>query len=224
MTGRRRMIICLAVVVGLLSAASVSNASTPPTGSVTGMVLLDGQPLAGVEVFLGILPGPYNPEFEARYTCTDDTGAFEFPDVPLEHQLISAVGPEVYPAIPCDNPKFFDPTTTPQRPLVAQFFNHHNSRIFDSFAAPAVIRYDVVRLPNDHPGTNNLARQALNFCYDHVDTDKALSFLAKHLEMVDKLVAKGHLDPAAAQLMRDYGDVLTVNFAGGCEQLVPSGA
>ena len=110
----------------------------------------------------------------------------------------------------------------PQRPLVAQFYDHHNFRGFDVFSAPATIGYDVIRLPNEHPGTNNMLRQALSFCYDKVDNDKALDFFEKFKSSIDKMEAKGKLSPANAQVMRDYADVLDFNFSVGCETLVSS--
>ncbi len=94
--------------------SSVAMAQTGDT--ISGHVLYeDGTPVEGVEVFLGLS----GDSFEARYTCTDASGYYEFtgvPDVPL----LSAVGPDIDDRDICSRPYFTDSL---YNPIVIQYFD-----------------------------------------------------------------------------------------------------
>jgi heat shock protein HslJ len=84
-------------------------------GRVYGQVLHAGQPLANVEVFLGIFSDP----FEAHHMCTDADGLFEFTDVPTNMMYVAATGRSVS-GLACENGDFVNAEGIP---LVTQFWD-----------------------------------------------------------------------------------------------------
>ena len=227
MHGRRRAWLA-ATVVALLAAVLLvlpfgSASVAQGTGAVSGVVRLDGQPLAGVAVFLGV-------NSTDRHTCTDANGAFVFTNVPLHTLLVAATGPGVQ-LHGCPNEKFVDQAAVPARPLLTQFYDHVNGfPPFPSFQITADkfdVNFDVTRLPNDVPSLTADARSALNACYDDLDPSAATAQAEAFLDEVDARETGGDLDAATAALMRVFGNNLVFVFGtdacrGGVERLAGS--
>jgi len=192
----------LVVPIGVSSAAEDG-------GVVSGVVLLDGQPVVGAEVFLGM------PD-SALHACTDTDGAFEFTDVPFDSPLISATGPGVQ-LDGCANEKFLDPGAL-DRPLIVQYYDHRDSG-FDGFQVSAAdpaksdVNFDVIRLPNVIPQLTADALGALSSCYDSHDPVGATTEIQAFLTQVDDKETGGELDGATAARMRTYGNSLLFVFS-----------
>ncbi len=127
-----------------------------PIGEIRGTVLLDGQPLSDVEVWVN---GPiFNGERYNWYVCTDANGEFvveKTPPGPVDG-FISATGPSV--AIGCANAEFLDENGVP---LMVQFWDHVDGIPeatffdFDPLAQPhgnpyIELQYDIVRATAMH--------------------------------------------------------------------------
>jgi PKD repeat protein len=110
--------------------------------TIQGQVLLDGEPLPGVEVF------SYTPGGKPHYRCTDENGGFKFflSNVEKWSDYIGATGKSV--ALACPNADFLDPVGIP---LMTQYYDGHNGiRIFDpvhtGFEIPvSTMNFNVIR-------------------------------------------------------------------------------
>ncbi len=99
--------------LSLILTAAVSTAAADATGTVSGTVMLDGNPLPDVEVFLWVgFP---------RLTCTDADGEFMFADVPFNVGLLSATG--VGSPERCNNWRFRAPDGID---VLVQFYDGHD--------------------------------------------------------------------------------------------------
>jgi hypothetical protein len=112
----------------------VSISGIAATGVVNGIVRHDGDPLPGVEVWLG----------GARYQCTAGDGTFSFTDVPTGVSLVAATGPAV--SLPCANADF---TNSLGQPLAVQAWDHKRANeAWDNFTLSngevKLIDFDVV--------------------------------------------------------------------------------
>lgn len=107
---RRILALIAAGLLAVLCVPATVDAAAEATGTFRAVVKYktsDGnEPLAGVEVFLGIEGA------ESMSGCTDDRGVAEFLDVPARSDLISATGVAVSPLRETDcmtNPDFRNP-------------------------------------------------------------------------------------------------------------------
>ncbi|HLC05478.1 MAG TPA: carboxypeptidase regulatory-like domain-containing protein [Anaerolineales bacterium] len=105
-------------------------------GTVAGLVLHDGEPVGGAEVWLGGLA--------QTHTCTATDGSFQFLDVPFGEGYVSATGRSTI--LSCSNPTFLDPEG---HPLQTQFWDHHDTVVLDEFvlypwSPELVLHFDVV--------------------------------------------------------------------------------
>ncbi len=204
----------LVAVLVVVPSPSAFGAQT--AGTVSGTVERNGRALAGVEVYLGVLANTSHDE-EARYTCTGASGEFEFDGVPFDRTLISATGPEVQPAVPCANRKF---VTHGGFPLVPQRFDGQNAGVSDQFslseAQPAkAIQYDVIRLPTRNRYLVFTARAALFAFYDLGNVDVANFFIGLYSQRVQRLIDNGRISGERADILAEYGDVISLVFAIG---------
>jgi len=206
MAGRSQFAIALVLVFGLLTiGVAASGASSPTTGSISGTVMLDGEPLAGVSVSIWT---PFEPEMGGWDTCTDGNGDYEISDVPLDVEFFSGVGAS-FGVLECENAKYFDLAGHPPWPLVKQFYDHSNLSVLaeppTAFSAPRTdIDFDVIRLPDDSRAIVSFARRAKVFCFDRADGVMARSFLDKMTREINRGEDEGRIDPATAELYRSY--------------------
>jgi hypothetical protein len=204
----KRIVVGAALAVLLLVVPLGASSAAEDGGVVSGVVLLDGQPVAGAEVFLGIAGS-------ALHVCTDSDGAFEFTDVPFDSPLFSATGQGTQ-LDRCANDKFLDPAAD-DRPLVVQFFDHRDSGVdeFQISAADPVksdVDFDVVRLPNVIPQLTADAVGALSSCYDSHRPIQATAQIQAFLDEVNARETGGELDGATAARMRAFGNNLVFVF------------
>jgi hypothetical protein len=136
--GMRRLLVVVSVAVLFVSLV-VYSASAADPGTVEGAVYFEGEPLPGVEVFLGtggVLP--------PMHVCTDGSGRFKFTGVPAGAPLVSATGPAV--ALPCANAEFVSPTGFPMK---TQYYDHNNAFLWDTFTIASnetrYVHFDVFR-------------------------------------------------------------------------------
>ncbi len=112
-----------------------------PIGEIRGTVLLDGQPLSDVEVWVN---GPiFSGERYNWYVCTDLNGEFvvqKVPPGPVD-DFISATGPSV--AIGCANAEFLDENGVP---LMVQFWDH-----VDGIPEATFFDFDPLAQPHGNP-------------------------------------------------------------------------
>jgi phosphonate transport system substrate-binding protein len=112
-----------------------------PIGEIRGTVLLDGQPLSDVEVWVN---GPiFNGERYHWHVCTDLNGEFvvqKVPPGPVDG-FISATGPSV--AIGCANAEFLDENGVP---LMVQFWDH-----VDGIPEATFFDFDPLAQPHGNP-------------------------------------------------------------------------
>ncbi len=206
---RRLLTLLTAMMLGVGMMPGVASAED--AGSVSGTVRLDGVPLAGVAVTLW--------GDEVRTTCTDANGEFEFSELPLNTEFFAATGPDW--DFGCENAKFFDPASNPNRPLMPQFYDHSNSSALvvppTAFFAPnAEINFDVIRLPVDRLAINNDARLAMIYCFDEADANTARAFIDRLLDKVDKDEGKGKIGSVAANRYRTYAAIVTWSWGVTC--------
>jgi hypothetical protein len=135
---RSRLILLVSSVVFLMVVGTVPTVAAV-TGTVEGAVYFEGEPLPGVEVFLGT-GGALPP----MHVCTDAGGRFKFTGVPAGATLVSATGPAV--ALPCANAEFVSPTGVP---LKTQYYDHNNVFAWDTFTVGSgetkYVHFDVFR-------------------------------------------------------------------------------
>lgn len=210
----RLWVVFALLVTAFVVLPSPSAFGVQTTGTVTGTVERNGRPLAGVEVFLGISPGPANSEFENRYACTNANGEFEFAGVPFDQGLISATGPEVQPAVPCSNRKF---VTRRGFPLVPQFYNGNNTRVFDTFtlsetSPTAALDYNIIRLPTRNRYLVFTARAALASFYDFGSVPAAEFFLDLYSARLQRMIDAGRVSGEQADILVGYAEVLRLDF------------
>ncbi len=205
MDHKRALPILLLVFLMSILVIGVASANNGSDGTVSGTLLLDGEPLAGVQVFLGINPGI--PTFEARSTCTDSSGVFRFENVPFNTPLISIAGLDAN--VPgCDNAKFVDPTSNPEHPLLGKIL------LIGTIEADTIIDpVEVPRFPDEEPGLTAHIRSALKFCYDKHKNDKAVKQVNIYLRQVDEMESEGVLDSETADWYRSYGGDLLFQFS-----------
>jgi hypothetical protein len=204
------MVFLMSILV--MGGASADNGSD--YGTISGTLLLDGEPLVGVQVFLGINPPFGNPGFEGHSTCTDLSGVFKFENVPFNTPLISVTGLDG--RVPgCDNGKFVDPTSNPEHPLVGTILLRFGTMIEANTVIDPV---EVPRFPDEEPGLTAHVRSALKFCYDKHMNDEAVKQVDTYLRQVDEKEVEGVLDSDAADWYRSFGDGLLFqfSFAGNC--------
>lgn len=133
-----RRLLVVASVAALSFSVGVSAVSAADTGTVEGAVYFDGEPLVGVQVFLG------NPGLQ-MFMCTGADGRFKFVDVPAGVTLASATGAGVDAG--CSNSQFLSPTGTPLR---TQVYDHdHGGVSADNFTLVSGetmhVQFDVFR-------------------------------------------------------------------------------
>lgn len=208
----KKLFLAIAVIV-LLGITPLQAAAQGASGSISGVVRLDGKPLANVEVFVGGFPEP-----GALYTCTDRQGSFEFNDLPLDVEYISAVGIEVAPDVPCRNPYFFDLRHKPNQPLLLEFFEDHTGvREFDGILLDtenpsAYIEYNVSPWPTqDHGNLTNLVKNSVVHFHDGFVVNgncnryaRAQDFLDHFIQRVGRLENRGQLSETQASLLTTY--------------------
>jgi len=205
----------LVATLMVLPAPSAFGAQS--AGTVSGTVERNGRPLAGVEVYLGVLADSSNPTAQDLYTCTNSQGEFEFTNVPFDRSLVSATGPEVQPAIPCANRKF---VTHGGFPLVPQRFDGQNAGVSDQFslseAQPTkVLTYDVIRLPTRNRYLVFTARASLFAFYDLGRPDLATFFIDRYSQRVQRLIDAGRISGEQADILLAYGDVIRLVISIG---------
>ena len=120
-----RRALVLAIVVVLFSSLMAASALAADQGVVEGAVYAEGEPLVGVEVFLG-------GDGAARYVCTDASGRFRFTGVTADVPLVAATGPAV--SLPCVNGAFVDANGAPLR---VQFYDTKHDGAGDTFSVGA---------------------------------------------------------------------------------------
>lgn len=151
---------------------------------------MDGEPLAGVEVFAG----------PTSYTCTDSNGRYEFT---VASTGFIASGPQVDEDSGCSNPRFVDSDGTPLMAAKAPGF----------VEAPAVVDLSVERLPMEKPGFYQKLKSALNNCYAG-DGVSAADLLDGFDEKVDRALDKSKVSQAAADKYKEYaGDLRFISGA-----------
>lgn len=210
------LVLAVAVVVAPVAAndaASGSAVLARQGGSVTGEVLLDGNPLAGVEVWIG--------EFgsgglaASHYACTDASGEFTISGVSLSTDLRAAVGIEVNHAQPCSNPLYLDLSHAPRGlPLLTQYWNGKNAEApgdsftLDSSETSQHLEFNVVPWPiADQPVLINTLLNAIEQFHDG-RPDQAIRRAEHFRRQVDRLERRGTLSAAEADDLRDYTDNL----------------
>ena len=173
-----------------ISVSAVANGGD----TISGTVSLDGEPLAGVEVFIG-------PDI---HTCTDSNGRYE---VAVGSTGFIASGPQVDASSGCSNPRFIDSDGTPLMVAKAPGF----------VVAPAVVDLSVERLPSDIPGFYQKLRSALNNCYNG-DGASTADLLNGFDEKVDRALNKHNpkLSQDAADDYRAYAEDLRFISGGVC--------
>ncbi len=184
---RTRFLISLVLAI-LLTALPLASAGADGEGEVTGTVTLNGQPLAGVEVFLAA--------GKALYTCTDENGEFEFADV--DEFFYAATGPAV--ALDCENAKFVDDEGNPLQVAIDD----------DGGWAGATVDFNVEPLPEDHRGTFNRLSLALGNCYD--GNGAAAADILADFEVPEKLA------PELAEIYLSYAGTLRFVAQTVCPQ------
>ena len=213
-----KQLVGIGFVAVLLITPMIRVAAQGGVGSVTGVIELDGNPLVGVEVFLGINPPRGAPGFEARSTCTDSTGVFAFHDVPLGQPLISVTGQGG--EVPgCDNPKFVDPSSHPPHPLVPETLIGFGTVLEGDHDIGTV---EIERLPDERRGLVILARSALWACYDRGNHHWAARIVEFFLQRVDVLEERGKLDPDNADLLRTWGGSMMFGLENNINEFCPA--
>ena len=176
------------------------------TGVLFGRLEVDGLPLAGVEVFLGITVSGIRAR---RFTCTDATGTFVFSGVPLDSPLISFTGPSAERN--CDNYLFVDPDASPSHPLA----------ITQVLRADQGIRGDrnlgVLAVPR-LPGTPELAEATLavlSTCFDGNLVAARVHF-ETYKRLIGELSAAGSLTAQEVSVLEGEKGSLQFTLDGGC--------
>jgi hypothetical protein len=194
--------------------------NTPPaqaeSGRIKGVVYYDdgtgNRGVAGVEVFLGIQSDP----FVARYTCTDAYGAFIFSDVPLDTDLIAAVGIEVEFAQRCANPLALSPDGTGRRRrplLIESWDNHDGVLVHDQFrvtahAPQADMKFTLLAWPTGGDGALNSAIILGIQQFQRGQIDRAIRTFELFKSLVNQYRGRGRLDAATANALNLYADTL----------------
>lgn len=149
---KHRLGLVLLFAMSLVLTSAVTVATAAESGTVSGTVELDGQPLPDVEVFLWANG--------ARLTCTDSNGEFVFEDVPFDTRLLSATGPG-HPEH-CKNYRFKAPDGAV---VLVQFYDGHDGMgPFDEFMISAATPDYVI----DY--TPRRARADEKVCWNHLAT------------------------------------------------------
>jgi hypothetical protein len=198
----------------LLSPAPAAHADE--FGVVEGIVQVEGVPLGGVEVFLGIGFGEGS---EGRHVCTEADGTFRFEDVPLYTPLISATG--VALALDCPNANFVMPDG---RAGLIQYYDHVNMTegYFDIFwldTGSMYLTFDVLPWPSaGNTGIDNIPPRVYQEIHDGGLDDgvpqEARELLFHYMERVRTRLDQGKLTQAEAEQLLIYADfVLNMGFA-----------
>ncbi len=210
---KRKLAVLVAIAL-ILPLGTAGTAQTVATGTISGVVRLDGQPVAGVEVWLGIdLNGP---NAESRFACTGADGSFSFVGVPLNVTLSSATGHGVQLQGRCTNQEFLDLVSVPVRPLLTQYYRTDPGGPIASFVIAgnkADLNYDLMRVPDPEPTLTAVAVSALNTCYTDLDAAGATSQGQTYVTEVDLMEANSEIDSVTADLMRLFGANLSSIFA-----------
>ena len=213
---RRVRILIVVATLGLMLVPAVP-ASGNGAGDLSGTLHLDGAPLAGVEVFLGVNAPFTNPGFERRFICTDVNGGFLFSDVPFDTPLVMIAGSGVEGG--CDNEKFVDTSTTPPHPMkhevLIPFF-------WELTVTTDLGVFDIQRIPDDHAGIVAHARKVLDFCFDKGNGVNALEHLHTMLDLVDEKEASGEVSAESAEALRFYGLQLSFGLETGTHPACPT--
>jgi hypothetical protein len=203
------------VILVLVVALPQLTSSAQTTGTVSGTVLYNEAPLAGVEVWVGEIDSGVS-----HYACTDASGNFSISDVALNTPLISATGIEVYLADPCSNPLFLDLACGARGcPLLTQYWNHHSGvgppDQFRLTSPSRTLSYDVQRWPlvDGLPLLNNKLVSSIRQFHSG-RTSLAIWSARQFLAQVDRLERRGAISTADADLLRDYTDHLINDVYG----------
>jgi len=184
----RRVSRLLSVALGASMLFIAASVMANGGDTISGVVSLDGVPLAGVEVFVG----------PSIHVCTDSNGQYEVTVASTGH---IASGPQVDASSGCSNPRFVDGDGTPL--MVTRALGPY------PIEAPAVVNLEVERLPRDNPGFYQKLRSALNNCYVG-DGGSTADLLAGFDEKVDRALNKHKpkLSQAAADQYTEYANDL----------------
>lgn len=201
------------LVAILLSTIMIIPTQSQPVSAqdspvVDGFVVMqDGDPMPGVEVFLGIMSDP----FEARYTCTDASGYFSFMDVPVDTPMIAAVGFEVEFGEPCANPYFLAPDGQPL--LIQTFDSISGGGSYDTFTIPSgsagmsMTFNPELWSTNGNATLNNSIIRSIRF-FQRGQPRIAVRQMQFFKRYVNVMQARGLIDRETADALKNHADVL----------------